>query len=88
MLATGIEPAALLTARAAMQNRFLLRNYGAIAWGFLRAPRWQRALARALVEAVAGEPRAAASALRHRQLDPLLWSLYGAYSRELHRRGP
>jgi anaerobic magnesium-protoporphyrin IX monomethyl ester cyclase len=88
VLATGIEPAALLTARAAMQNRFLLRNYGAIAWGFLRAPRWQRALARALVEAVAGEPRAAASALRHRQLDPLLWSLYGAYSRELHRRGP
>jgi anaerobic magnesium-protoporphyrin IX monomethyl ester cyclase len=87
VLATGIEPGALLAARATMQNRFLLRNYAPIALGFLRAPRWQRALARALVGAVAEDPRAAASALRHRQLDPLLWSFYGAFSRSVHQ-GP
>ncbi len=87
VLATGIEPQALLDARAAMQNRFLLRNYAPIAWGFARSPRWQRVLARSLAGAVAADPRGTLSALRHRQIDPLLWSFYGSFSRVVHQRG-
>ena len=86
LLVSGMDPAQLLDARASMQNRFLLRNYAPIAWGFARSPRWQRALARAMVGSVAADPRGALSALRHRQIDPLLWSFYGSFSRVVHQR--
>jgi len=86
LLEVDVEPQRLMGQRAAMQNRFLLRNYAPIALGFMRSPRWQRTLAKALVETARSEPRATLSALRHRRLDPLLWSLYGAFSRLAQHR--
>jgi anaerobic magnesium-protoporphyrin IX monomethyl ester cyclase len=85
MLDAGLEPEALMARRAAMQNRFLWRNYGPIAAGLARSPRWQRAAARAALGMVAREPRAVLGALAQGQLDPLAWRFYGRWSRAVAR---
>jgi radical SAM superfamily enzyme YgiQ (UPF0313 family) len=80
VLAGGLPGRALMHWRARMQNAFLVSNYRHIAAGLLRSPRAQARLGRSLVRAVRREPGAFMGALRTRQLDPLLWRAYAAWS--------
>jgi anaerobic magnesium-protoporphyrin IX monomethyl ester cyclase len=85
LLDAGLAPEALMATRAAMQNRFLWRNYAPIAAGLARSPRWQGIAARAALGMVAEEPRGVLHALAQRQLDPLAWRFYGRWSRAVAR---
>ncbi|MFH1462838.1 MAG: radical SAM protein [Pseudomonadota bacterium] len=80
VLAGGLPGHELMRWRARMQNTFLLSNYRHIAAGLLRSPRAQARLGTSLARAVRREPGAFLEALRQRQLDPVLWRAYAAWS--------